>query len=60
MIKFFTFLGGLAIISLTRTWQVAMRPELTESESLREFWWLYLLAAALILFSVILQEVENV
>jgi hypothetical protein len=36
-----------------------MRPELTESEALKEFWWLYLIAAGFLLFSLILQEYEN-
>ena len=59
MARFFTFIGGLAIISLGRTYQVAFRPELTESEALIEFWWIYLIAAFLILISLVLQEIQN-
>lgn len=59
MVKFFTFIGSFAIIVSTRTWQVTMRPELNESEALKEFWYLYLIAAGFLLFSLVLQETEN-
>ncbi len=59
MVKFFSFIGGLAIISLARTYQLVECPELSESEAFVEFWWVYLSAISLILFSIILQEMEN-
>ncbi len=59
MTKFFTFIVSYAIIVSVRTWQVTMRPELTESEALKEFWYLYLIALLFLLFSLVLQETEN-